>query len=123
MLTDLAKRVDLLVVVIPHQKFAFHNICTLEFALRSADGQTCHDGSVDAGLISCRVSTTLREDLDFRAGFDQTDMDLTILAVVFLFNAYSSPSDQLAAVCDTSGFITAGQAHCDAGPRFKIIGC
>lgn len=32
-----------------------------------------------------------------------------------MFDAHGSLSGQLAAVCDTSGFITAGQAHCDAG--------
>ena len=51
MLTDLAKMLNLLAVVVPHQKFAFHDTCMLEFALWSADGQTCHNSSVENSEI------------------------------------------------------------------------
>jgi hypothetical protein len=122
-LTDLAKGLDLLAVVVPHQELAFYDICALKFALRSVDKQTCYNSSVDAGLVGGRVLTTLREDLDFRARFGQTDMDLTILAIIFLFDAYSPPSGQLAAVCDTSGFITVEQTYYVAGLWLKVIGC
>jgi hypothetical protein len=123
MLTDLTKWFMLLAVVVPHQKLAFHDACALKFALQSADGQTCYNGSIDAGSVSSRVLTTLREDLDFGAGSGQTDMDLTILAVVFLFDAYGSPSGQLTAVCDISGFITAGQTHHVTGLWLEMTGC
>ena len=64
----------------------------MTLGLTSADGQTYHDGSVDAGSMGDGVSTTLGEDLDSRLGSGQTDMDLTIPAIVFLFDAHGSPS-------------------------------
>lgn len=62
----------------------------LEFALWSVNNQTCHNSFIDASLVSCGVSTVLEEDLDFRARFNQTDMDLIILVIIFLFNAHIS---------------------------------
>jgi hypothetical protein len=123
MFMDLVKRFNLLVVVIPHQEFAFDDASPLEFALWNTDGQTCHDGSVDANAIGSGVPTTLGEDLDFGAGSFYTDMDLTILAIVFLFDAHGSPSRQLAVVSDTSGFITGGQTYHDAGSRLEVVRC
>ena len=111
MLIDLVKMLNLLAVIILHQKFTFYDICTLEFALQSINDQTCQDDFIDAGSVSYKVLITLKEDLNFRAEFNQMNIDLTILIIIYLFNAHSSPSDQLAAVYNTLGFITAGQIH------------
>jgi hypothetical protein len=68
-LTDLTKGLDLLTVVVLHQKLVFYNIYTLKFALRSVDKQTYHDSFINAGSINDKFLTTLKEDLDFRARF------------------------------------------------------
>ena len=90
MLTDLVKGLDLLAIVIPHEKLTFHDAGALKFALGSADRQICYDGAVDAGSVGGAVLITLEEDLDLMAGFGQTDVDLIILAIVFLFDAHGS---------------------------------